>query len=245
MTTAQVIINRALRETQILPSDVAPTTEQTNEALPLLQGIVERYVRAPIITLWLGDLSDVKQQRGVIMRDFTLYQDRVAIPQDIYLNCLLDGPKTIRLPPSPGDGARMVIIDVANTFGTNNLTIDGNGNLVDGGNSLVLATSGQGVSLLYRRELANWIIVPAELGLSNNLPYPAMYDDLFVIELAMRLDPRYGKEMSPITVETYKQVRSQFVGRYLMTQSSASPDVLFDSWTGLNAWQIGNTGGFF
>lgn len=244
MTTASVIINRAFRETQIVPSDVAPTDAQITEALPLLQGIIDRYVRAPIITLWLGDLSGIQQQRGQIMRNFTPYADRVAIPQDIYLNCLLTEAKTIKLPPSPGDGARIVILDVGGTFGTHFLTIEGNGNLVDGGSSLVLNASGAGVSLIYRRELAQWNIVLDAVGLSNNLPYPSLYDDLFIIELAMRLEPRYGKEMPAITMEIYKQVRSQFTGRYMMTNSSASPDVLFDSMSGFGGWTVGYTGAY-
>lgn len=242
MTTASVIINRAFRETQIVPSDVAPTDAQVTEALPLLQGIIDRYVRAPIVTLWLGQVSDIRQQRGSVFRDFTPYADKVAIPQDIYLNCLLDSAKTIKLPPSPGDGARIVVLDVGGTFGTNFLTIEGNGNLVDGGASLVLNASGVGVSLLYRRELAQWIIVPDAVGLSNNLPYPTLYDDLFIIELAMRLEPRYGKEMPAITMEIYKMVKSMFTGRYMMTNSSTSPDVLFDTMTGFGGWSTGFTG---
>jgi hypothetical protein len=242
VTTAQVIINRAFRESQIVPSDVAPSTSQIAEALPLLQGLVDRYIRAPIVTLWLGDLSAIKQQRGAVFRDFTPFVQSLAIPQDIYLNCVLNADQTILLPPSPGDGARMVILDVGGTFGTYQLTIVGNGNQIDGGASYVLNASGVGISLLYRRELANWVII-TDIGLSNNIPYPTMYDDLFVIELAMRLDPRYGKEMSGITAEIYKQVRSQFVGRYMMTNSSTSPDILFDGWSGFNAMQIGNLGG--
>lgn len=243
MTTATVIINRAWRETQLLPSDVTPSTSQYTESLPLLQGLLERHIRAPILTIWLGNVTALRQQRGVVLRDFTPYADRVAVPQDVYVNCVLDGPKTLMLPPTPGDGARIVIIDVSQNFGTYPLTLTGNGNLIDGGADLVLSASGEGVSLMYRRDLAEWVPITT-LELSNNLPYPAMYDDLFVIELAMRLDPRYGKEMPAVTADIYRSIRSQFVGRYMMVQSSASPDVLWEGSLIGNGWTIGNAGGW-
>jgi hypothetical protein len=239
MSTCTVIINRAFRESQIVPSDVAPSTSQAAEALPLLQGIIERYVRAPIVTLWLGTTSPILQQRGQVMRDFTTYANSIAAPQDIYLNCVLTAAITIKLPPSPGDGARFVVIDVSQNFGSFPLTIQGNGNRVDGGTELSLATSGQGASLIYRRDLANWQLIPSVFQASNNTPYPDLYDDLFVIELAMRLNPRYGKEMPAITSQIYQDVRSMFKGRYMMTNSSASPDVLFDTWSGNTSWNIG------
>lgn len=242
MTTLQVIIERSYKETQICAYNVSPTQDQLDAALPLLQGILERRTRPPILTCWLGQTNELKSQRGAIFRNFTQFAGQYALPQDIYLNCLLDTAQIVRLAPSPGDGARQVFLDTSQSFATSPLTLLGNGNRIDGGSDYILSTNGQTLSLLYREDLAEWLVLPAEYGLSQNLPYPAQFDDLFVIELALRLDPRYGKELSEITANTYQELSSHFKGRYFMLNSSANPDILWSSNFVGSTWAQGNMG---
>lgn len=241
MTTAEDIISSAFRESQLLDLGVAPSDNEEAEALKLLRGVVSRRIRPPVLTIWLGDVSSIREQRGPTLRNFTPFVDRLAAPQDVYLNCIMDQAYTLKLPPSPGDGSRFVVIDVGQNFGTYNLTLEGNGNLIDGGTSYTLSDSGQGVSLMFRRDIAQWIIIPATLQASNNIPFPEEFDALFSIELALRLNPRYGATMDEITVEVYKDVKSRFVSRYMSTNSSADPDILWGS----NGRWSGDRGGFY
>lgn len=240
MTTAQAIIRQAFRESQILDLNVPPTDDEQAEALTLLQGVVSRRIRPPVLTCWLGAVSSIKQQRGVVLRDFTSFVPHTALPQDVYLNCIMDNTYSVLLPPSPSDGSRLIVIDVGKNFGTFPLTLVGNGNLVDDGVSITLSTSGVGVNLLYRRDLGQWITV-TDLGLSQNIPFPTEFDTLFSIDLALRLNPRYGVSMDEITAQIYQDVKSRFNSRYMSDNSSANPDILWDSYTGWN----GNRGTVF
>lgn len=227
MATLQSIIRRAYRESQILDINAAPSAEQENEALEILRGIIRRHIRPPVMTVWLGDVTNLKRQRGQTIRDFTPIVQNYAIPQDVYLNVVADKPYSVLLPNDPGDGARLVVIDVGSTLGSNPLTLVGNGNLVDGGADFTISTSGQRVEFMYRRDIANWVVV-TEPGLSQIVPFDTMFDDMFVIELAMRINPRYGDGMSEITLLGYQSMLSLFNGRYQSQNSSAAPDVIWD-----------------
>lgn len=228
MTRLADIIGRSFRESQTFDLDRVPTEAEVAEALPLLNGIIQRNIRPAILTIWLGDMTDLLYQRGTQFRDFTDYRDRVAVPQDVYINCKMDIPYTLRLPPSPGDGARLIVVDVNQNFGTFPLTLIGNGNTIQGQSQLILDNSGIGVSLFYRRDLADWTLLSG-LTLNSRMPFPEEFDDMFVIELAMRLNPRYGQEIAAITTELFAEMKSRFMGRYISEISSAAPDLLWDS----------------
>lgn len=235
MTTLNTIISRAYRVSQILDIDRAPSTEQVNEALPILNGIIRRHLRPPVMTVWLGNFTGMKRQRGQIFKDFTKYAQDWSIPQDVYLNVRAAESHTIYLPSEPGDGARLVIFDYGGTLATYPLTIVGNGNLIDDGEDLVMSTNGERVELMYRRDLANWQVI-TNLGLSQNLPFAEDFDLVFEIELAMNLNPRYGNEMGGVLIEVYRSALSMFNSRYMSETSSAAPDILWDP----NISQMGN-----
>jgi len=235
MSTLSEITQRAFRESQILDINRAPSVQQENEAIEILRGIILRKIRPAVTPIWLGDLSAVREQRGTVLKDFTSYAPQRAVPQDCYVNLLLTTPLTLLLPPSPGDGARLTFIDVGGTLATNPLTLVGNGNLVDGGSTETLATNNSNTSYMFRRDLAEWrpVTTVALIGTAQ-MPFPEEFDDMFVIELAIRINPRYGKEVSEITGEMYQDIRSRFMGRYMSETSSAAPDNLWDQTLGLN-----------
>jgi hypothetical protein len=228
MSTLSSIVSRAFRESQILDINRQPSTEQSTEALALLTGIIARKIRPPVQTVWIGDTTAIKEQRGGILKDFTRFIDEKAIPQDCYVNLVLDKSYSVLLPPSPGDGARLTFIDVSNTLATFPLTLIGNGNLVAGNPTESLGTNGQIYSIMFRRDIAQWIVIDPLVGTSN-MPFPPEFDDMFSIELAIRINPRYGKEISGVTADIYTDIRSRFVSRYQQENSSAAPDILWET----------------
>jgi len=236
MSTLSEIVQRAFRESQILDINRTPSALQEAEAVTILRGIILRKIRPAVTPIWLGNLTAVKEQKGIILKDFTQWATQRAVPQDCYVNLLLDTAFTLLLPPSPGDGARLTFIDVAGTLATSPLTLTGNGNLVDGGPSVTLSTNNSTTSFMFRRDLAEWRPVTlVSLIATAQMPFPEEFDDMFVIELAIRLNPRYGKEVSAITTEMYQDIRSRFMGRYMSETSSAAPDNLWDQTLGLNS----------
>lgn len=228
MTTFSSIINRAYRESNILDINRPPSADQEAEALEMLRGILRRYQRVPVFTVWLGDFTNLKRQRGEIFRSFNRLVQTFALPQDVYLNVNADQLYTVCLPCDPGDGARINVIDVNNSFSFNPLTLNANGNLINGASDEMLSTNGQRVEYIYRRELAEWQTVVTNPVASSNIPYDQMFDDMFVIELAMRLNPRYSDTMNELSIMAYQTILTQFKGRYMSQSSSAAPDILWD-----------------
>jgi hypothetical protein len=78
---------------------------------------------------------------------------------------------TITLPSSPSAGAVVGIADYANTFATNNLTVDRNGSNI-GGSAInaVLSTNGVSVTLVYVDATQGWIITDS--GSRSDIPQP-------------------------------------------------------------------------
>jgi hypothetical protein len=78
---------------------------------------------------------------------------------------------TITLPSSPSAGAVIGIADYANTFATNNLTVDRNGSNI-GGSAInaVLSTNGVSVTLVYVDATQGWIITDS--GARSDIPQP-------------------------------------------------------------------------
>lgn len=234
MATLQLIIDRAFREQQVLDIGETPSAAQTAEALPILQGILTRAViQKPqtIVTLGTAPVTGIRARP----RRFDDLTGTVALPQNVYVNCRLTGPKTILMPFNAGDGARVVIIDVAGNFATNSLTLDGNGSLVDGVLSSVLATNGQRADFMYRRDLAEWRSV-SPLIASSTVPFPDEYDDMFVLLLAIRLMVRYGRELDQSSMGILNEMRTRFQDQYRRTTSDLEADALFESeWTTLDS----------
>jgi hypothetical protein len=126
----------------------------------------------------------------------------------------LTEPLTVRLHPNPEDGARFAFRDLSNNLATNTLTVEGNGRRISGGTSQVFNTNGQAQEFVYSDALGEWVSVTNDLVAGDTWPFPSEFDDMFVIMLAMRLNPRHGQTMDDQTVVAYKRMRKQFTARY-------------------------------
>jgi hypothetical protein len=215
MTTVASIIQSALRETNLLPLGTSPSTAQTTEAFGLLSTIVA------------GVLGN---EGGEQLHPFPLGQNDInspsgypwwsnELPGNIFLQvntrimCNLTGPGNVNLHPKPHDGARMGIVDVSHNFSTNPLTIYGNGRNIEGEPDMTYITDGEVREWLYREDLGNWVVV-TPLDPLGNMPWPPEFDDMFIIMLAMRLNPRYGQIMHPASMEALKAAMRKFSARY-------------------------------
>lgn len=228
-TQLNTIIARAYRERQVLDIDETPSTSQSTEALALLQSIIKVHMlQQPQSIINVGTLVTPKNSRTRRLRNFTTLAETLPLPQNVYVNCNLAAPTTLLMPYDAGDGARLRIIDVAGNFATQNLTLDGNGTLIDGSTTAVLADNGSSTDLFYRREIATWTVVSGLIETSN-MPFPDEYDDMFTLLLAARLLSRYGKELDGVSAALLNETRDRFKARYNRTASDVEADKLFET----------------
>lgn len=220
MTTVASIIQSSLRETNLIPIGVAPTEPQMDEGFTLLSTIV-----AGVLGNEAGEnmASFPLGQEGINSpKGYPWYSNdlpgNIYLPFNVRVMCNLTGPGTVNLHPKPHDGARMGIVDVAHTFDVFPLTINGNGRSIEGEESMVYDTAGEIRQWLYREDQGNWVTV-IPLDPAGEMPWPPEFDDMFIIMLAMRLNPRYGQNMHPASVETLKHAQTKFSARYAQSDS--------------------------
>jgi len=76
---------------------------------------------------------------------------------DRYFIDTTSGAQTVNLPASPQTGDQVRFIDLAGTFDTNNLTIDRNGNKINGATeNMTVAVENSGVGLVYTGSTYGW-----------------------------------------------------------------------------------------
>ena len=230
MTTVASIIQSALRETNLIPLGVAPTTDQLNEGFGLLSTIVA------------GVLGN---EAGEVLRPFPLGQNDITspagypwwsnvLPGNIFvqtntrLMCNLTGDGLINLHPRPHDGARMGVVDVSENFEDFPLTINGNGRSIEGQAEMTYNTAGLIREWLYREDLGNWVVV-IPLDINGDMPWPAEFDDMFIIMLAFRLNPRYGQVIHPASQAALTKAMTKFSARYTQdtTQAPSEDGLLY------------------
>lgn len=220
MTQVSDIIRQALRETNVVAITQDSNPNETAEGLTRLQALV---------------LSTLGNEVGYIMEDWNVKSTTnltkpsgvpltapqataYTVPPNARLVCGLTAPTTLLLDPQPQDGQRFSAVDAIKGFATNNLTINPNGRKIEGDTvNKVLATADASIQWLYRADLADWKVIDP-LGLDAEFPFPADFDDYFIIMLAMRLNPRYGKELTKESAARMDQQRQQFINRYSQTR---------------------------
>lgn len=215
MTTVASIINSAFRETNLTPLGVSPTTPQSTEAFNLLStivaGVLGNEAGENIVPMPLGQ-NDIDAPSGYPWYANELPGD-VFVPTNIRLMCNLTGNGLVNLHPAPHDGARMGVVDVSQNFDLYPLTINGNGRSIEGGADVVLSDMGETREWVYRGDLGNWVAV-APLAADGEMPWPPEFDDMFIIMLAYRLNPRYGQMIHPASAQALQAATSKFAARY-------------------------------
>lgn len=220
MALASDIIRRAYRETNLIPIGQQPTANQSAEALESLNGII---------------LSTIGNEAGVTIEDITIGGDfdesdliTEYVPSNIRLVCHLDDPIEVGLHPKPKEGTRFAIVDSGGNMSTATITINANGRSIEGAADTTCDTDYMARQWMYRADTANWVRI-SQLLTSDDMPFPAEFDDYFVIMTAMRIDPRFSQALTSETLQTLNRARSQIRARYsprIQVESDLKPNGL-------------------
>lgn len=230
MTTVTSIITSALRETNLIPLGVAPTQPQLDEGFALLStivaGVLGNEAGENLSPFPLGQ-NGINSPKGYPWWSNTL-PGNVFVPFNTRIMCNLTAPGMVNLHPKPHDGARMGVVDVSENFNIHPFTINGNGRNIEGEESMVYSTAGENRQWLYREDLGNWVTV-LPLDAAGDMPWPVEFDDMFIITLAMRINPRYGQIIHPASAKSLQDAQMKFSARYAQatTQMPSEDGLLY------------------
>jgi hypothetical protein len=219
VTLVSSIITDAYRESNMLPLGKVPTANQTTEALRLYNALIDAIYGGDAgerLTDWpLGNFERDPNGCDYIMpfSDHRLHHP----PINQRLIAVNLAAATIWLTTRPQDGSRMGVADPFSRLSDVPLTIDGNGRPIEGTASIVLNTDGIFREWFYRADLAAWVRL-TDLAADDENPFPAAYDNMFMILLAMRLNPRYGRTLDDQSIAALKRNRQEFINRYLQSR---------------------------
>lgn len=236
MTLISVILADAYRETNILPLGKDLTASQTAEALRLLNNI------------FYGIAGN---EQGENFQDFPLGNfgrqqlDRIDLSSLYFSNppinrrllALNEAAMTVYMPVQPIDGSRIAVRDPFSRLAAFPVTLDGNGRTVGSAATQLLNTDGLDRIYFYRADKGDWVQVTEKVE-ADEMPFPREFDDMFTILLALRLNPRYGRELSAESADALKRGKQAFVNRYLQSEPLAINDDI--SWPFLSLQSYGN-----
>lgn len=238
MTTLQDIIDEGWRETNLIALGKTANTAQTAEGVRLLNQIYRFAIGGQAGEFqynWpLGNYG--RQEIDLITVDMQRLQNPPANSRLVAVN---EEAMTVYFPPLGGylaDGARMGIIDPYSRLAAYPVTLDGNGQTIEGAATLLVNTNATNKTWLYRADIGNWMALD-NLDETDDNPFPQEFDPYFSIMLALRLSPRSGVTMSAETQAYFKQEHRKFVARYLQTAPlRLDPSLTWTSIQGYDQW---------
>lgn len=233
MTTASELVKQAYRELNLVAANISLTADQESEGLTLLNRYLDSLLGFELGEL-LFDWTVPPSTTSPVPARFPQYPTPRNLPSDVWpypplnvrLLLKLVDDTTIYLQQDPSDGARMLFVDLGNDT-TNNLTVDANGRLVKGAETLTDTPSNLNQQkLFYRADLGNWQLI-TELALTDNSPLPSKFDDVLALGTAMRLAPRHGKSLTAEAVAAHRRLlrimKSQYRQEVPMPSKNPQP----------------------
>lgn len=222
MTTVSQIIRDAFRENNAVGVNDPVSGEEEAEALILLNRLVKS-----VIGTDAGDkLTTIYAGRNNI--DSTFYtiinilpEYKWFAPANSRIICNNTTSIDIHLNPFPNDGERFALQDASGNFSTYPVTVHGNGNLIDSAPTSLFDEDNSKKEYFYRADLNEWMLV-SELESGSTFPFPEDFEDLFVLHLSMRLNPRNGLQVNNQSVAAFQRMKSLFKSRYRQTVEQAS-----------------------
>ena len=220
MTTASELVTQAYREGNTIGLTASPTTEQLAEGLTLLNDYLDS-----LLGFELGEFnfdwptppattSPVPARYPLLPLQRNLASDVWPYPpSNVRVLMTLTNDTQIYLPQDPDDGARLRLInlDASSTF---SLTLNGNGRLVQGATtSTGLATALNETNLFYRADLGDWQLTTTLVAATES-PLPTLYDRLLALGTWQYLAPRYGKELKPTQMMSFKRLLKRLKSQY-------------------------------
>lgn len=215
MTLISEIIYDAYRVSNILAIGASPTSIQTDEALRFLNRIVEGvygFESGEQLTPFALGQANISHPSG-----YPWYGNNPDgewyVPKNVRLILNLTASTEVYLHPCPNDGSRFAVVDNAQSLNINPLTVHGNGRMIESGQSILLDVDGTNQEWFFRADTNNWMKL-TNLGLEDELPFPRMFDDMFIVLLAMRINPSYGAMLDPQSAEVLRKTTTKFQARY-------------------------------
>ena len=216
MTLISSVIADAYRESNMIPLGATPTANQSTEALRLLNAVFNAIYggdAGELLSDW--PLGNYGRQALDNLTLTTLQITNPPINQRLVVTNT--GALTVYLTSRPQDGSRMGIADPFSRLAANPVTLNANGWTIEDNTGVILNTNGLFREWIYRADQSDWVRISDKLT-TDEMPFPVMFDTMFMILLAMRLNPRYGRSLDPQSMEMLKQGRRQFVARYLQSR---------------------------
>lgn len=227
MTTIRQLITDSFRESGILAVGVVPDAEEHEEGLRqirrLFRSLFGNELGVPLTSVNFGNNGLVNSY--AVAEDESPSLSSVYVPANIRLICNAEADETLYLLPNPQDGARLAVIDNAQNFASNSITLNGNGRRIESATSVVLNTNGLNREWFYRADLGEWVRI-TDLEADDASPLPEEFDDLLTTLLAFRLNPRYGAETGPNLEMVKNSMKSKFRARYKQTVEMHLDDAL-------------------
>lgn len=213
MALVHEIIKDSFREANLIPITQSPTLDEQTEALRLLN----RFVRS----VFGNESGDKLQSLSVGTNNVATLGSLPTYaftgvnyaPLNSRFVANINIATTINLHPDPEDGSRVAVVDASGNLSTYNLTLNGNGRKIDGASSAVLATNSLKKEWFYRADQGNWTAI-TDLTLNDQFPFPLEFEDMFVIGLATRLNPRNGVAIDEQAMMNFRRLRNLFRARY-------------------------------
>lgn len=215
MATIRQIVEDAFRESGIYAVDDTVSTADFTEGLRRLNVLYNGLFAAE-----LGEpMTTVNYDQSGLTNTYAIDQnvkstiDSAYVPSNTRLLLNLSSATTIYLNPNPRDGARVGIVDNAGNLNTYNLILNGNGRKIESAASVTLNTASLARHWFYRADTGNWVKMTDFVD-GDSSPLPTEFDDLLILLLAVRINPRHGAETSAESVEILKRIRRIFRTRY-------------------------------
>lgn len=211
MTTISTLVNAAFRESGITAVGTLPDANESAEATTLLINYI-----ASLYNDEIGEFLIPYNvgTNGITYSPSSDQQYSTVIKTESRLVCNLSGPMTLYFPPVPQDGSIIAVVDSLGNFATNPLTLNGNGRMINGSPTAVLNTNNANITYLFDGTTSAWSTIVLPASGSDSSPFNTKYDDMLIIWLAMRINPRYGADTHPETVAVFNRLNKQFKRRY-------------------------------
>lgn len=256
---AQAAVERAYREAAIKRIGDVPTADEYTEGLDRLNGFLDSLFGAEIGRL-LSDVQAPLVQRTASQPNADFHQpfpnslsnidqplsamesrslgERI-LPANSRILWRGTVAETVYFPSNPEDGARMAVV---NTGATATLTLNGNGRLINGSNTVPLGPAAPAITYFYRADLANWIPL-AQLTLTDALPLPAEFNRLAICGTAISLTALDEIKPTDGTMFMFNRLMKRCKERYLQRQAVSpggqdlvNSDQAFEYGLGLRGW---------
>lgn len=229
-TLVSEIIVQAFREGNFTAVGESTTSEELAESVPRLNNIISavfgfelgEVLRDYYIPQVLDPEAPLRYPLTPTGSGTTSTLVYANPPANSRLVVKITSDKTIYFPANPHDGSRMAYVDMGSTV-TADMTLDGNGRLIEGSASLtsdldaVTPVTFHGREWLYRADLGNWLLLEV-LESTDTVPTPPKFDDLWVCGLAMRLAPRFQVQVDEVIAQRYADMLMRLKKQYKQSE---------------------------